>query len=65
MELDHGEWTDQPPELIGNRAEWESESDGVATGTEGRVTYQIETIDGERLGEARLHLDNPFVGSNS
>jgi Bacterial tandem repeat domain 1 len=29
------------------------------------VTYQIETIDGERLGEVRLHWDNPFVGSNS
>jgi polyglycine hydrolase-like protein len=35
------------------------------TGTEGHVTYQIEDIDGKRLGELRLHWDNPFVGSNS
>ena len=65
MGLDHGEWTDPPPQLIGNKAEWQSESSGVMTGTEGRVTYQIEDIDGKRLGELSLHWDNPFVGSNS
>jgi triacylglycerol esterase/lipase EstA (alpha/beta hydrolase family) len=58
--LDHGIWTDRPPLLIGDRGEWESESDGFLTGTEGRVTYGI---DGG--GEVRLHWDNPFVGSNS
>lgn len=63
--LDHGEWTTQPPQLIGNQGTWESESDGFATGTEGRVTYQIEDVDGNRLGEVRLHWNNPFIGSNS
>jgi|GEM_PF-1737928 len=58
--LEHGIWTDRPPLLIGDRGEWESESDGFLTGTEGRVTYGI---DGG--GEVRLHWDNPFVGSNS
>jgi hypothetical protein len=58
--LDHGIWTDRPPTIIGDRGEWESESDGFATGTEGRVTY---SIDGG--GEVRLHWDNPFIGSNS
>ena len=65
MELDHGVFTDEPPLLIGNRGEWESESSGIATGTEGRVTYQIEDLDGGRVGEVRLHWDNPFIGSNS
>jgi len=65
LELDHGVWKDQPPQLIGNRAEWESESDGFLTGTEGRVTYLIEDVDENRIGELRLHWDNPFVGSNS
>jgi hypothetical protein len=63
--LDHGEWTVQPPQLIGNAGEWESESAGFATGTEGRVSYQIETVDEEIMGRVDLHWDNPFVGSNS
>src|SRR3712207_44308 len=63
-ELEHGEWKDRPPQLVGNRADWESESNGFATGTEGRVTYQIEDVDGKRIGELRLHWNNPFVGSN-
>jgi hypothetical protein len=58
--LDHGIWTDRPPVIIGDRGEWESESDGILTGTEGRATY---SIDGG--GEVRLHWNNPFVGSNS
>lgn len=63
--LDHGEWTSQPPELIGNLGIWESESNGFATGTEGRATYQLEDVDGNRMGELTLHWDNPFAGSNS
>ena len=65
QELDHGEWTTEPPAIIGNLGSWESESDGFATGTEGRVTYQIQTDEGEVIGQLRLHWDNPFVGSNS
>jgi hypothetical protein len=65
VKLEDGVFTTLPPLLIGNRGEWASESNGFATGTEGRVTYQIETVDGERIGEVRLHWNNPFVGSNS
>lgn len=43
--LDHGEWTDpwQPPNSIapGATAEWRSESNGIATGTEGHVRYRV------------------------
>src|SRR5438045_3666579 len=46
--LDHGEWTDPltPPQEIppGATMWWQSESDGIATGTEGRATYDI--VDG-------------------
>jgi hypothetical protein len=38
-----------------------SESSGVATGTEGEVTYNIEGTS----GSAHFHWDNPFIGSNS
>ncbi|MBP0449928.1 hypothetical protein J5Y04_10260 [Kitasatospora sp. RG8] len=65
MSLPGGEFTVRPPILIGDRGEWESESDGVGTGTEGRVTYQIEDVDGVRKGEVRFHWENPFLGSNS
>ncbi len=63
--LEAGEWTVKPPELIGDFGEWESESDGFLTGTEGRVSYQIETIDTEVMGRVDVHWNNPFLGSNS
>jgi hypothetical protein len=69
--LDHGVWdNDPPPLLVGDRAVWASESDGVLTGTVGTVTFQIETVepDGQRpevLGRVTLHWDNPFAGGNS
>ena len=63
--LDHGEWTIRPPATVGNQAEWESESNGFATGTEGSANYRIETDEGEPIGTLDLHWDNPFVGSNS
>ena len=39
--LDHGVWSTEPPLRIevGQTVGWESESDGVATGTEGEVHY--------------------------
>ncbi|MFF5962097.1 hypothetical protein [Streptomyces luteogriseus] len=64
MNLSHGVWAVKPPLMIGDSGEWVSESSGLATGTEGSVTYQIEDIDGVRVGEMRIHWDNPFVGSN-
>jgi hypothetical protein len=41
--LDHGIWTTRPPELVGDAAEWGSESEGFGAGTEGRVTYNPKT----------------------
>jgi hypothetical protein len=65
--LSHGIWTTQPPLRIEAAATvgWESESNGVATGTEGEVTYNIETGPGQTAGSAHFHWDNPFAGSNS
>lgn len=65
VQIEAGEFTSPPPQLIGDHGDWRSESNGIFTGTEGRVTYQIETVDGDRVGEVRLHWNNPFVGSNS
>jgi hypothetical protein len=70
-ELAAGVWdNDRPPIQIGDRAIWASESDGFLTGTEGRVTYDLETVvsDGAtpvNVGQVRLHWNNPFSGSNS
>lgn len=62
--LDHGQWTDpnEPPGVIlpGTTVFIESESDGVATGTEGSIRY---ASDGG--GELYFHWDNPFTGRNS
>jgi hypothetical protein len=65
--LSHGIWTSQPPGRIeaGTTGSWESESSGFATGTEGEVTYNIETGPGQTSGSAHFHWDNPFIGSNS
>ena len=44
--LDHGEWSDslRPPDVIdpSSTVHWQSESAGIATGTEGRATYLID-----------------------
>ena len=61
ISLEHGVWTTRPPQIIGDRGEWASESDGFMTGTEGHAVYTIE--DGG--GEVCLHWNNPFIGSNS
>ncbi|WP_321910274.1 OmpL47-type beta-barrel domain-containing protein [Paraburkholderia sp. J11-2] len=65
--LSHGIITTNPPSRIepGTTGSWESESSGVATGTEGEVFYDIETAPGQTAGTAHFHWDNPFVGSNS
>ncbi len=62
--LDHGEWTDPltPPAEIpaGATRWWQSESNGVATGTEGHARY---TVAGSN-DILTFHWDNPFVGAN-
>jgi len=62
--LSGGEWTEPltPPGSIAPGAVvwWQSESDGVATGTEGRAAYRI----GDSGDQFDVHWDNPFAGTN-
>lgn len=60
--LDHGIWTRHPPKTIAPnwKVGWASESNGIATGTEGRVTYRIKGG-----GQVVLWWDNPYAGGNS
>jgi hypothetical protein len=66
-QLDHGTWTDQPPDFVGNRAEWGSESGDftILTGTEGRVTYNITGPQLTHILTLNLHWNNPAVGGNT
>jgi hypothetical protein len=61
-DLPHGAWTTKPPDNIGANADgtWESESDGIATGTQGSVTYAIGG-DGDSV---LINWDDPFAGTN-
>src|SRR5262249_16154802 len=58
-------WTNdvEPPTRIeaGATVTWESESCGIATGTEGEVVYKLEGT----VITTQLHWDDPFIGSNS
>jgi hypothetical protein len=73
-----GEWTSDewtPPASIPARTQkgWQSESDGIATGTEGWVKYRLALPDlvipggtppPPKLGdEVYVYWDNPFLGS--
>jgi len=62
--LDHGDWTDpnEPPDVIppGETRFVESESAGIATGTEGAIRY-----DSDGGGSFYFHWDNPYLGVNS
>jgi hypothetical protein len=63
-DLQHGIWSNNggatPPDVIpeGHRAEWGSESDGFATGTEGEAIYA------SGAGEFKIYWDNPYIGSD-
>jgi hypothetical protein len=61
--VQHGIVTQNPPSIIAPSGIGElfAESNGVATGTEGTVTYQVTGVS----GTASFHWDNPYVGSNS
>ncbi len=61
----HGEWTTEPPARIeaGQTVSWRSESNGVATGTEGTAYYDIDGLG--ITSRSLFHWDNPYVGSNS
>jgi hypothetical protein len=66
--LNHGAWTPgwtPPPTIPGLQVgqqpsvgKWLSESDGIGTGTEGYVRYQIGPTDSSLY----FHWDNPFFG---
>lgn len=61
-----GAWTDgwnPPPDKIGpgESAGWQSESDGIFTGTEGWAIYDVDRADG-RQGQFEVWWDNPYYG---
>ncbi|KAI9752832.1 MAG: hypothetical protein M1835_001063, partial [Candelina submexicana] len=66
-ELQGGEWTTRPPFQIlpGSTGVWQSESDGVGTGTEGFVRYRIYFRGAATDGVLELHWNNPYLGDNT
>ena len=74
--LAHGEWSSEPPNVIGpgQDVNWGSQSDGFLTGTEGYVRYFPFPAGTDDVGvpspvpdDATVYLywDNPYIGSNS
>lgn len=68
--LDHGTWSDNllPPDVIGgglpnipNPATWQSESQGLATGTQGETVYLLPDLE----TTLTIDWDNPYWGSNA
>lgn len=63
--LDGGEWSSGgglgPPQRIPHhsRGVWQSESDGIGTGTQGHAIYSSDE------GDVGFFWDDPFIGSNS
>src|SRR4051794_2170009 len=70
--LSHGIWTHAgggemvPPEAVspGAVGQFQSDSDGAGTGTEGRVNYRIEVPGVGTIGHVGYHWNNPIVGRN-
>lgn len=64
IKLSGGTWTQDhyPPETIpaNGSGTWQSESDGMMTGTEGYAQYHLEGA-----GTVEVSWDVPFAGSNS
>jgi len=67
--LVHGEWTTNPPSTIapGGTGEWQSDSNGFMTGTEGTCTYQFVYTAGAEptIESVKMYWDNPFRGSDA
>lgn len=65
--LSHGMWDTDPPARVEaySTVTWESESDGVLTGTEGTADFHVEAAPGQIGGPVHLHWDDPYAGSNS
>lgn len=68
INLQHGEWTTYPPSniLAGGNGNWQTDSDGFLTGTEGSLVYQfIYTGNGTTSIETlKVYWDDPYDGSN-
>lgn len=70
--LDHGMWDIQPPQKIPKvqggmpgKGHWMSESDGIATGTEGYCSYSFYDAASEQVFYIKLHWNDPFAGKNT
>lgn len=65
--LSHGVWLTEPEDIVHAATMWESESNGLATGTEGVATYRLGNCadPSQNTKFVRFHWDNPYVGSNS
>ena len=61
--LDGGEWASYPPDSIapGASARWRTQSNGFATGTQGRATLDI----GSPSSTLTINWNNPYWGSNA
>jgi hypothetical protein len=61
--LDGGEWASYPPDATpaGASARWRTQSNGFATGTEGRVTLAV----GSSSSTVTINWNNPYWGSNA
>ena len=61
--LDGGEWSTYPADHVapGASASWRTQSNGLATGTEGSAELRIDGTD--RV--VTVYWNNPYVGSNS
>jgi hypothetical protein len=62
MNLDHGVWSGDnedayPPDYIepGQTVHWSSESNGIWTGTEGWVNWQVERSPNNWVGLVHMH----------
>ncbi|WP_441248318.1 aegerolysin family protein [Kitasatospora sp. McL0602] len=70
--LDHGIWDRSAQDnaaLVGDggRAQWESDSNGFMTGTEGHAVFVTQNCAAQNLNRrvVEVHWDNPYYGSNS
>ncbi|MBV2156379.1 aegerolysin family protein [Kitasatospora sp. SUK 42] len=68
--IPHGEWTVHPPSKILKNTKnnhMRTESNGIATGTEARVTYRTYNCKTKSADDKQIafHWDNPYSGTNS
>lgn len=62
--LQHGILVTQPPATIppNSSGTWDTESNGLATGTQGSVSY---TFQGAPAQLVQVNWDNPFIGEST